>query len=230
MLGVPPSPPATPLDVEALAQRAHRLAERARADRRAVLGLVGPPGAGKSTLGEALVAAARAAGVRTELVPMDGFHLAQRQLVRLGLTDVKGAPETFDAVGFVALLRRLRDREPTPTFAPQFERALEEPVGGAIAVEPDVDLVVTEGNYLLLDVEPWSAVRGLLDEAWFLRLHHDVRRRRLQARHEQYGRTADEALERTLGSDEANAVLVERTAGRADLVVDLTGGGVRPGR
>jgi pantothenate kinase len=216
--------PDADLDADVLAVRAQRLvAAVATSRRRALLGITGPPGVGKSTAAEAVVHALRQKGTSAVLVPMDGFHLAQAELHRLGRADVKGAPDTFDAIGFVALLRRLRGREEGTTYAPAFDRDLEEPLAAAIAVEADVDLVVTEGNYLLLDVGPWAEVRRLLDETWYLRLDAGVRRERLQARHERYGRSREQALERTLGSDEANARLVGATASRADLVVDLPG-------
>jgi pantothenate kinase len=219
---VPSTDPAPAADLRALGERAAAVTARvATAERRALLGVAGPPGVGKSTVSAAVVDAVRARGVRAELVPMDGFHLAHAELQRLDRAHVKGAPDTFDAAGFVALLRRLRHRERVTTYAPRFDRAIEEPVAGAIAVAPDVDLVVTEGNYLLLDDGPWADVASLLDETWYLSLDDAVRRDRLRARHERYGRTREQALERTLGSDEANAALVGRTRARADLEVRL---------
>src|SRR3954454_18871641 len=128
---------------------------------RRLLGLTGPAGAGKTTAAGALVSAlVEALGPgRAVLVGMDGYHLAQAELERLGRADRKGAPDTFDAAGYVALLRRLRTPDAGTVYAPEFRRAIEEPIAGAVAVPRDVPLVVTEGNYLLLDTEPWSAVR-----------------------------------------------------------------------
>lgn len=147
----------------ALTDRARALADTGG---RRVLGIAGPPGAGKSTLADRLVAALDG---RAALVPMDGFHLAAAELERLGRADRKGAPDTFDAAGYTALLRRLRAPDPVhAVYAPAFDRSLEEPVAGSLPVAPDVPLVVTEGNYLLLDDGPWAPVRGLLDEVWFL--------------------------------------------------------------
>ncbi|WFE57896.1 nucleoside/nucleotide kinase family protein [Micromonospora sp. WMMD712] len=208
-------PAADVLAVEELVARARALAD---AGPRQLLGIAGAPGAGKSTLAERVVA--ELGGV-ARLVPMDGFHLAQAELRRLGLDARKGAVDTFDVVGYVSLLRRLRRLEPTSVWAPEFRRDLEEPVAGAIEVPPEVRLVVTEGNYLLLPDYPWDEVRALLHEAWFLDLDVEVRRRRLTARHEAYGRSPEQARAWALGSDETNAALVAGTAGRADLVVRL---------
>jgi pantothenate kinase len=200
-----------------LVARARQLVDAARASgTRRVLGVAGPPGAGKSTLSAALLGAL---GPDAVGLPMDGYHLAQAELVRLGRADRKGAPDTFDAAGFVALLRRLREPEGEVVYAPAFERAIEEPIAGAIAVPHDVPLVVAEGNYLLLEELPWAAVRALLDEAWYVDLDPEVRVRRLIDRHVRYGRTPDDARAWVLRSDEANARLVESSRGRADLVV-----------
>ncbi|MFD7760296.1 nucleoside/nucleotide kinase family protein [Streptomyces microflavus] len=208
----------TPGGLADAADRARRLAETGQ---RRVLGIAGPPGAGKSTLAERLTEALEG---RAVLVPMDGFHLAGAELERLGRADRKGAPDTFDAPGYAALLRRLRDPDPDPdhpVYAPAFDRALEEPVAGALAVTPDVPLVITEGNYLLLDEGPWAPVRGLLDEVWFLELDPEVRVRRLVERHVRYGKPPAYARAWVERSDEANARLVERGRDLADVVVRL---------
>lgn len=186
--------------------------------RRRLLGIAGPPGAGKSTLAGELVAAL---GPLAVLVPMDGFHLAEVELRRLGRRERKGAVDTFDGAGFVALLRRLREPGPETVYAPQFRRDLEEPIAGAIAVPAAARLVVTEGNYLLHPDEPWGRVRGLLDEVWYLDLDQEERLRRLTLRHVTYGRAPDEAAARARGTDQVNAELIARTAYQADLVVSL---------
>ena len=188
----------------------------ARGGRR-LLGIAGAPGAGKSTLSAAVVAAFPG---RAVAVPMDGFHLAQTELERLGRADRKGAPDTFDAAGFVALLRRLREPAPGETvYAPEYRRDLRNGVAGAIAVPADVPLVVTEGNYLLVDVAGFGPVAGLLDEAWFVAPDDRVRLERLVARHVRFGKAPDAAHAWSHGPDEANARLVAPTAARADVVV-----------
>jgi pantothenate kinase len=186
----------------------------ARTGRR-IIGIAGAPGAGKTAYAARLVAESSVPAVQ---VPMDGFHLADSALVALGLRDRKGAPETFDAWGYAALLGRLRSATET-VWAPGFERGLEQPLAGAIAVPPDVELVVTEGNYLLLDRPEWRAVRAELDEVWFLDLADDVRRARLVARHVEFGKSPDAAQLWVARVDEPNAALVAASRKRADRTV-----------
>ncbi|MBE7162288.1 MAG: nucleoside/nucleotide kinase family protein, partial [Williamsia herbipolensis] len=151
------------------------------ADGRAVLGITGPPGAGKTTMATALVA--RIEELRgpgwAALVPMDGFHLADDQLRRLGALGRKGAPDTFDAAGYAALLERIRLETDRPVYAPGFERTLEQPVAAELVVLPQARLVVTEGNYLLLDDPVWAAARAVMDAVWFVTADEPTRRDRL---------------------------------------------------
>jgi len=198
-------------------ERARRLAGRGH---RTILGITGPPGGGKSTLARAI---AEELGDRARLVGMDGFHLAQAELVRLGRADRKGALDTFDGAGYVALLRRLRAADEDVVYAPEFRREIEEPVNAAVAVPREVPLVVTEGNYLLVDEGPWAAVRGLLDEAWYVVQDEATRVRLLIARHVAFGKAPDVAREWVLRSDERNAELVATTRPRADALVRIPG-------
>jgi pantothenate kinase len=182
-----------------------------------LLGLTGAPGVGKSTL-----AARLAEEWGAVVVPMDGFHCADVELRRRGLLERKGVPDSFDAEGLAALLRRVRDREEL-VLAPAFERDLEQPLAGALPVPGSAPLVIVEGNYLLLDEPRWAAVRALLDGVWHLRLPQDVRRRRLLARHVAFGKDPAAAEAWVSRVDDPNAVLVEAAAGRSDLVLDLLG-------
>lgn len=202
-------------DLAPLVERAGRLVA---AGGRRLLGVTGAPAAGKSTVAGAVVAAVAPAAV---LVPMDGFHLAEAELHRLGRHGRKGAIDTFDAAGFVSLLRRLRDAWPETVYAPRFDRGVEESIAGAIPVEPAVPLVVTEGNYLLVETGPWAEIRDLLDEVWYLELDETVRLDRLTARHIAYGRPPAVAEARARGPDQRNAELIATTRSRADLVVRL---------
>jgi pantothenate kinase len=201
---------------------APELVERARSlaggGARRLLGITGAPGAGKSTIAEALVESLGPELAR--LVPMDGFHYAQRELERLGRADRKGASDTFDAAGFVALLARLRAADEAVVYAPEFRREIEEPIACALPVPREVPLVVTEGNYLLVPDGDWARVAPLLDEVWFVEApSEDTRHERLIARHIAFGKNPDYARAWSLSSDERNAVLVASTRARADLVV-----------
>jgi pantothenate kinase len=183
---------------------------------RALLGLVGPPGSGKSTLAAALQA--EFANV-SQVVPMDGFHLANVELERLGRRGRKGAPDTFDSAGYVALLRRLLAQpDDEIVYAPEFRREIEEPVANAIPVFPRTQLVITEGNYLLLDEGPWASVKELLDEVWYVDVPDEVRIHRLTQRHVQFGRSGDEAAAWVANTDEPNARLIEASRARASFV------------
>lgn len=197
--------------VDELVSRARSLA--ARGDR-VVLGIAGAPGAGKSVLSAALLAAL---GSDAVLVGMDAFHLADAELARLGRGDRKGAPDTFDVDGYVATLQRIRARD-RAVYAPVFDRALEAAVAGSVRVDPEIPIVLTEGNYLLLDGGGWERVRACLDETWFVQPDEVARQRWLIARHEAYGRDPAAARAWALGTDQRNAELVQTTAHRADRI------------
>ena len=205
--------------IDELSRRARDLALRPG---RALLGITGEPGSGKSTLARDLAERLRADGVTVALVPMDGFHFPQAGLVARGLRDVMGRIDTFDAEGYLALLRSLRDHTDRTVKAPDFDRTVEEPVPRAIHVGPDVELVITEGNYLLDDESPWPDVRATLDEVWFVEDDDAIRLQRLLARHIEFGKTEDAALLWMERIDEPNARRIRAALDRADLVVDLS--------
>ena len=200
--------------LEGIVARARELVARPG---RTLLGIVGAPGSGKSTLAGRLVAEL---GQDAVVVPMDGFHLAQATLERLGRAERKGAPDTFDAAGFVALLRRLRAAEET-VWVPEYRRDLRHGVTGAIEVPASTPLVVVEGNYLLSDEAGFGPVREQLDESWFCQIDAEVRIERLVARHIATGKAPDFARAWVLGSDERNAEVVAATRDRADQVIRL---------
>jgi len=189
--------------------------------RRVVLGIAGAPGAGKSTLADGLVAAVAAerGGDWVAQVPMDGFHLADVQLDRLGARARKGAPDTFDADGYAHLLRRLVEDADSWIYAPGFERTLEQPIAAAMVVPPSARLVVTEGNYLLLPEPRWEAAKAQLAQVWYVTGDDDLRRSRLVDRHIAFGKEPQAAARWVVESDEVNAALVATAARRADRVV-----------
>jgi pantothenate kinase len=207
-----------------LAQIVARARALAIPGERHILGLTGAPAAGKSTIAEAIVTtlAAELGPQAVVLVPMDGFHLPTPELVRLGRRDRKGAPDTFDDVGYATLMSALREQDlagGVPVLAPFFDRVTDEPVPDAIRVQASAALVVTEGNYLLLDAGAWPRARAVLDQVWFIVPPEEVRLERLITRHETYGKSPDAARAWALGPDQANASLVEATADSADLII-----------
>lgn len=203
-----------------LIKRVLGLLTAAPADGRVIIGITGSPGAGKTTLAKRLTA-----GLTTELgpdrvahVPMDGYHLADVTLERLGLRERKGAPATFDAEGYVALLRRLRENADPVIYAPGFDRELEQPIAGSIPIPQQAQVIVTEGNYLLLD-GAWARSRALLDEVWFCRPDEDLRLERLLKRHIRFGKPPEAAVAWIEATDQPNAAAVMATLDRADVVI-----------
>lgn len=224
MVGMPAETVIVDRTVAELVERARTLA--VPGDRH-ILGITGAPGAGKSTLAAAIV---QALGPELAvLVPMDGFHLANVVLHALGRRDRKGAHDTFDDAGYTNLLERLHRSRVAPgapgereiVYAPEFRREIEEPIGSALPVRPDVPLVITEGNYLLLDRDSWPRARACVDEVWFLAPDEDLRHDRLIRRHEAFGKSSADARAWALGTDQRNADLIASGAAAADLVVRL---------
>ena len=201
------------------------LVERARAlavpGQRHLLGITGAPGAGKSKVAQEVVD--KLGPDLAALVPMDGFHLSNRTLIALGRRDRKGAWDTFDAEGYVHLLRRLRTQEEEIVYAPDFDRDVDESIGSGLPIHRDVPLVVTEGNYLLSEIGGWAGVAPLLDESWYLQLDDQTRLQRLSYRHQLHGMTQEEADTWARTTDQDNAVLIEQSMPRADLVIRMAG-------
>jgi pantothenate kinase len=199
------------------AEASARLAKLLQREARTLVGIIGPPGAGKSTLSQRLQALYPE---QSQIVPMDGFHLANVELARLGRAGRKGAPDTFDAHGYVALLRRLRQQAADETvYAPDYRREIEEPVAGAIPIFANAKLLIAEGNYLALDQGGWSQVAGLLDEIWYVEVEEGLRLQRLVARHMQFGRSREAAQAWVQNTDEPNARLIASTLGRVHFKV-----------
>ena len=188
-----------------------------RGQARSIVGIIGPPGAGKSTLSQRLQALHPE---RSQIVPMDGYHLANVELARLGRAGRKGAPDTFDSYGYVSLLKRLRNQGADETvYAPEFRREIEEPIAGAIPIFPEAHLLIAEGNYLALDQGGWSHVADLLDELWYVEVDPALRHARLVARHMQFGRSQEAAEHWVQVTDEPNARLIESTMDRVHFKV-----------
>ena len=193
-----------------------RLRELSKQGKRVMVGLVGAPGAGKSTVAQALQ---QSFPDTSQIVPMDGFHLANVELKRLGRTGRKGAPDTFDSAGYVDLLERLRFQNADEiVYAPEFHREIEEAVAGSIPVFPQTELIITEGNYLLINEGHWAKIPALLNDIWYVDVEDDLRISRLARRHEQFGRSKAEAIEWVLNTDEPNARLIAANKANADLL------------
>lgn len=186
------------------------------ANQRVIVGIVGKPGSGKSTLSDYLMKNLPADLV--SLVPMDGYHLSNKVLENLMRSDRKGAPDTFDAMGFAALLDRIK-HSTTDIYYPIFHREIEESIAAEGVVKGNVKVVIVEGNYLLHNSDGWQSVKEYLSEAWFVDIDDEVRLKRLVNRHMQFGKGEKAAFEWAHGTDERNATLVESTKYLADFTI-----------
>lgn len=205
------------MDSPEIAEAMEALRRRLVPGTRVLLGIAGEPGSGKSTF---------AAWIRQQfgpeqsvVVPMDGFHLGNAIIDGTPLRQRKGAMDTFDAGGYLSLLRRLVRRDEPVVYAPEFRRTLDEPVAASIAVPAEVPLIITEGNYLLMEQEPWKDIRAQLDEVWFVDTLPALRLSRLVDRHVSFGMGQAAAEAWASGPDEANAVLIRATRPAADRII-----------
>ena len=190
-----------------------------RSTDRALVGIVGKPGAGKSTLSAYLLQELESSEVT--VVPMDGYHLSNAVLQELGRADRKGAPDTFDIAGFATLLQRIRVEKTFDIYYPVFDRAIEESIAAQGVVTQKTKVVIIEGNYLLHDTGGWEAIADLLDEIWFIDVDDEKRLERLIARHIAYGKSPADAESWSRGSDEVNARTIATGRSRAHAVIAL---------
>ena len=186
---------------------------------RKIVGLIGKPGAGKSTLSAQLI---QQLGDQAAILNMDGYHLSNLALHELGRADRKGAPDTFDALGFTEILKRVKHEVDKNIYFPVFDRAIEESIAAQGVIVPSVKLVITEGNYLLHNGDNWSGVKNLLDESWFIEVDDSLRIERLVNRHHKFGKSKVDELSWATGSDENNAKIVAQTRESADLIINLS--------
>ncbi|TFB75869.1 nucleoside/nucleotide kinase family protein [Cryobacterium glaciale] len=205
-----------PASVAPLLETLRRTARESGA--RQLIGIVGAPGTGKSTFAQYL--ADQLGNDECVVVPMDGFHLANTIIEGTPLQSRKGAIDTFDAGGYLSLLRRLKERDEPVVYAPSYRRGLEEAIGASIAIPKSVAFVITEGNYLLSDIDPWNRVREFLSETWFVDTPREVRIGRLIERHVAFGKDLEAATAWAEGPDEANARYIETTKIHANRIIE----------
>ena len=201
-------------DIAALLER---VLQSPRRQARRVVAIAGPPASGKSTLAAALVAALQQAGVSSQLVPMDGFHLDNRILTARGILDRKGSPPSFDAIGLLRLVQVLGASQ--ELYYPVFDRDRDLSIAGAGHIAPDCDTIVIEGNYLLMDAPIWHDMAGYWDLSIQLTCAEAELEARLNKRWLDQGLTPEAARLRAQSNDMPNARLVGQTALRADVVL-----------
>ncbi|MSO32975.1 MAG: nucleoside/nucleotide kinase family protein [Candidatus Nanopelagicaceae bacterium] len=204
--------------IEAVVSRARSLMTLTSGERK-IVGLIGKPGAGKSTLSAQLI---EQLGDQAAILNMDGYHLSNLALRELGRADRKGAPDTFDALGFTEILKRVKNEVNQHIYFPVFDRSIEESIAAQGVITPQVKLVITEGNYLLRIENNWGGVKELLDESWFIEVDDQIRIARLVNRHHKFGKSKADAHSWATGSDENNARIVAKTRELADVIINLS--------
>ena len=191
--------------------------ERASALTRTIIGIVGKPGGGKSTLSKYLLKGMDPSLV--SVVPMDGFHLSNKVLKELGMSERKGAQDTFDVTGFTTLIARIKSDGAEPIYYPVFDRSIEESIAAQGVVYPSTRVVIVEGNYLMHDRDGWQEISPLLDQSWYAYLDEDLRISRLISRHVAFGKDPDSAKAWAKGRDQVNAELIETGVARCDFLI-----------
>ena len=194
-----------------------KVIESASAPTRTIIGIIGKPGGGKSTLSRFLLKGMDPSLV--SVVPMDGFHLSNKVLKELGKSDRKGAQDTFDVKGFTTLIARIKSDGTDPIYYPVFDRSIEESIAAQGVVYPSTRVVIVEGNYLMHDRDGWQEVAPLLDKSWYAYLDEDIRISRLISRHIAFGKDPESAKAWAKGSDQVNAELIEIGVGRCDFLI-----------
>ena len=187
------------------------------ASTRKIIGIIGKPGGGKSTLSKFLLKGMDPTLV--SVVPMDGFHLSNKVLKELGRSDRKGAHDTFDVKGFTALVARIKQDSSDPIYYPIFDRSIEESIAAQGVVYPSTRVVIVEGNYLMHDKDGWQEISPLLDQSWYAYLDEDLRISRLISRHIAFGKDPESAKAWAKGSDQVNAELIETGVARCDFLI-----------
>jgi len=194
--------------------------DRAASSTRTLIGIIGKPGGGKSTLSKYLLKGMDPTLV--SVVPMDGFHLSNKVLKELGRSDRKGAPDTFDVKGFTTLIERIKLDSVDPIYYPIFDRSIEESIAAQGVVYPSTRVVIVEGNYLMHDRDGWQEISPLLDQSWYAFLDEDIRISRLISRHIAFGKDPESAKAWAKGSDQANAELIETGVERCEQQFQLS--------
>ncbi|OLP46604.1 nucleoside triphosphate hydrolase [Rhizobium oryziradicis] len=203
--------------ISSLLEEIIRLATNAS---RFMIGIAGPPGAGKSTLSDALRDALIAHGETAEILPMDGFHMDNGILEERGLLPRKGSPETFDVRGFLDIVTAVK-RGDEEVLVPVFDRSRELAIASARAISPDTRFILVEGNYLLLDQAPWNRLAPCFDLTLFVGPPLDVLEQRLRERWVHFGLDEAAIAWKLNGNDLPNGRLVIEKSRPANISVDV---------
>lgn len=186
---------------------------------RTIIGIAGKPGAGKSTVVSEIEK--RFSPSEVSVIPMDGYHLSNEILIQRGRRNRKGAPDTFDAAGFISLITKVKNSHELEHRFPTFHREIEASIADEGVVPISAKVIVIEGNYLFSDEHNWNGVFPLLDHTWFIEIDDEIRIQRLIARRLNYGQTLAEAENWARGSDEENAKFIEKTRKKAENIIKL---------